>query len=83
MVHVENICSCSHHLEDWMARLRREKGKLFMNFRSGTPASRQVRLTSLLGMHHSGCPSLLLFAFTSRNLGLHGMVGGELARLHK
>ncbi len=65
MVRVHFISNCSHGTEDWKSRLRREKGKCLMNFRSGTAARREVKLTNLLGIYHSGCPSLLLFVLTS------------------
>ncbi len=64
----EGWCELITTLTAHIRGLRRGKGKFFMNFRSGTPARRRVRLTSLVGIYHSGCPSLLFFVLTSRNI---------------
>ncbi len=58
-------CVCRlpiHYQKDWKSRLRREKVLFFTNFRSGTPARREV---TLVGIYHSGCPFLLLFLYTA------------------
>ncbi len=36
--------SSDKYIADWKSRLRREETKFFTNFRSGTPARRQVTL---------------------------------------